>query len=415
MIERLQCTVRDYDWGDPLFIADLQGRAPDGTPEAELWMGAHPGAPSVVASSGRRLDEVIADDAAQVLGAEVAERFGSLPFLMKILAAAEPLSIQAHPSLEQARSGFARENDLGIALDAPTRVYRDANHKPELICALTPFEAKCGFRDLDATRELIATLAGGVVSGELDELRARVDAEGPAGDVLAATLAWLLRSTPAEAAHLVAAVAAGCADIVDGPHAPAARWAEQMAVSHSHDPGVVVALLLNHVVLAPGEAVFLGAGNLHAYLRGAGVEIMANSDNVVRGGLTTKHIDVEELLRVVDCTPIDAPVQRPAAAVHTYDAPVPEFALTRLAGGGAESGGSTVGDSGPAGADSGPDAVTLAGPAIVVVTDGSVQLRSGEGAGADVALAVGEVAWSPAGPPLSIAGPGEAFVATVPR
>jgi mannose-6-phosphate isomerase len=393
MIERLQCTVRDYDWGDPSFIAHLQGRTPDGTPEAELWMGAHPGAPSVVASSGRRLDDVIADDAAQALGGEVAERFGSLPFLMKILAAAEPLSIQAHPSLEQARAGFARENDLGVPLDAPTRVYRDANHKPELICALTPFEAKCGFRDLDATRELVAMLAGGVVSGELDELRARVEAEGPAGDVLAATLAWLLRSTPAEAAHLVAGVTAGCADIVDGPHAPAARWAEQMAVSHSHDPGVVVALLLNHVVLAPGEAVFLGAGNLHAYLRGAGVEIMANSDNVVRGGLTTKHIDVEELLRVVDCTPIDAPVQRPAAAVHTYDSPVPEFALTRV--------GSR--------ADGGWAA---AGPAIVVVTDGSVEVRSGDDA---IELAVGEVAWSPAGPPLSVAGPGEAFVATVPR
>ena len=252
------------------------------------------------------------------------------------------------------------------------------------------------------------TLTGGVVSGELDELRARVGAEGPAADVLAATLAWLLRSTPAEAAHLVAGVAAGCTDIADGPHATAARWAEQMAASHSHDTGVVVALLLNHVVLAPGEAVFLGAGNLHAYLRSAGVEIMANSDNVVRGGLTTKHIDVEELLRVVDCTPIDVPVQRPAAAVHTFDAPVPEFALTRVAG-------DDVSTTAEARAVAGPSSAsaTLEGPAIVVVTDGSVHVQSGDGAG--VELAAGEVAWSPAGPLLSIAGPGEAFVAAVPR
>lgn len=401
-MEPLRCEVRDYDWGDPAFIARLQGRRPTGAPEAELWMGAHPGAPSIVTSTGRRLDEVIADDPVAALGTDVADRFAELPFLMKILAAARPLSIQAHPSLDQARAGFDRENDRGIPLEAPTRVYRDANHKPELICALTSFEAKCGFRDLDATRELIAALAGTVVSGELDELRARLSVDGHPADVLAATLAWLLRSTPAEAAHLVSAVAAGCADIIDGPHAGAARWAEEMAASHSHDPGVVVALLLNHVVLAPGEAVFLGAGNLHAYLRGAGVEIMANSDNVVRGGLTTKHVDVEELLVVVDCTPIDVPVQRPAGPVHTYDAPVPEFALTRVVAEGVVE----------HGAREAVAAVTVMGPAIVVGTAGSVNLTGGDDEVATVAS--GACAWLPAGSHELLGGPGEAYVATVP-
>ncbi len=403
VMHRLRGVVRDYDWGDLSFIAQLQGRAPTGAPEAELWMGAHPGAPSVVEATGTTLDDVIAEDPAAALGVDVADRFASLPFLMKILAAAKPLSIQAHPSLDQARIGFARENDAGIALDAPTRVYRDANHKPELICALTPFEAKCGFRDLDGTRELVAAVAGGVVSGELAELAARLAAPGPAAEVLADVLAWLLRSTPAEAAHLVAAVATGCADIVDGPHAGAARWTEQLAASHSHDPGVVVALLLNHVVLAPGEAVFLGAGNLHAYLRGAGVEIMANSDNVVRGGLTTKHIDVEELLAVVDCTPIEAPVQRPQESVHIYDAPVPEFALTRLvldADEGADADGIGRGHGSP-----------VAGPAIGVVTDGELMASSGA---EQLGLGAGDVVWAPAGDALSFTGTGTVFAATVP-
>lgn len=376
LVDKLQCIVQTYAWGNPTAIPELLGVAPSGEPQAEMWMGAHPKAPSTLTSSGVRLDDHIAANPEGTLGAATAERFGRLPFLFKVLAAGKPLSIQAHPSLAQAQAGFAREDDAGIALDAFTRTYRDDNHKPEMICALTPFVGRCGFRSLDATRSLFTGLAAAQPDSELlAQTNDRLAAEGSGGDVLAGVLAWLLRLSAEDAALLVAATVAAAGSLLTSGASQwpdELPWCARMNDEFPGDVGVVVALLLNHVVLAPGQAFFLGAGNLHAYLDGVGVELMANSDNVVRGGLTPKNIDVEELLAVVDCTPIDPPVQSPDGAVHTFDAPVPEFALTRI--------------------ELGPNAVdaTVIGPEIVIVTSGTAVV---EGGNDRVELNQGEVAF----------------------
>ena len=368
-VDRLAATTQHYDWGDERFIAELQRRPASGEPEAELWMGAHPKAPAHVADTAESLAAVIESDPTTALGAAAAERFGQLPFLAKVLAADQPLSIQAHPSLAQAAAGFERENGAGIPLDSPVRTYRDPNHKPELICALTPFEAKCGFRPLDATRELFDSLGGDALA----PVRERLGADGREADVLADVLAWLLRSSDGET--LARSVVEAAAASSGGPYERELQWTAEIARLHPGDVGVVVALLLNHVVLEPGQAVFLGAGNLHAYLRGAGIELMANSDNVVRGGLTSKHIDVEELLHVVDCTPIDPPVQTATGCIHTFDSPVPEFSLTRV----------VVSDD---------VRLRVQGPEILVVTEGIVEFVTQ--AGHELAVQAGEPVWVPA-------------------
>ena len=370
-MDRLRGVVKDYDWGDDRALADLLGHAPPGRPEAEYWLGTHPGGPAVLigADGGERsLDVVVGRDPEATLGPAVRARFGDLPFLLKVLAAARPLSIQAHPDLERARAGFAEEEERGIDRAAPGRNYRDPNHKPELICALTRFEAKCGFRPLADSRRLVGLLADELGDGRLDRLAGWLDGDGPAEQVLRATVARLLRLPPPDAADLAAAVAAAAARAARSPgsalladHGPEVAWTARIAEAFPGDVGVVVAWLLNHVVLAPGEALFLAAGNLHSYLSGVGVELMANSDNVLRGGLTSKHVDVEELLRVVDWRPGPAPVQVPAGPAHRYDVPVPEFALQRL-------------DS-----SAGPipgEALRPIGPELILVTAGSVGLRA---------------------------------------
>lgn len=383
-------TVQEYAWGDIQAIPTILGVEPNGEPQAELWMGAHPKAPSQL-PSGQTLDQAIAADPKGHLGPAVNERFGQLPFLFKILAAGKPLSIQSHPSLAQAQAGFERENHAGVALDSPVRTYRDANHKPEMICALTPFVGKCGFQDLDATRRLFARLD----DNNLDPVRERLAASGPDADVLADTLAWLLRLPPVDAAKIAAATvaAAEAADDRRGFEAEL-EWTAKINQHFPNDIGLVVALLLNHVVLRPGEAFFLRAGNLHAYLQGVGVELMANSDNVVRGGLTPKNIDVEELLSVVDCTPIDPPVQVPGGSVHTFDAPVPEFSLTRI-----ELGLETV-------------SFIPTGPEIVLVVEGNASATTSS---ETLAIRQGGVVFvSPNDGPYTLKGSGLAFRASTP-
>jgi mannose-6-phosphate isomerase len=325
-------TVQHYAWGSTRAIPALLGVEPDGRPWAELWLGAHPSAPSRL-DDGTALDAAIAADPARWLGAATAARFGGLPYLLKVLSAGQPLSLQAHPSLAQAAEGFARENDLGIALGAPNRVYKDANHKPELICALTEFDALCGFRPLPATVELLHALASRGAVG-LAPFAAVLDGAGAdpavAASALRHTVGTLLTMAPGDQGHLVEQTAAACERVDDGPYALSAAWMVRLAGQYGDDVGAVVSLLLNCLQLQPGEAIFLGAGNLHAYLRGTGVEIMANSDNVLRGGLTPKHVDVPELLRVLDFTPLDdprfAPVGHHGDGVR-YAPPVPEFSL----------------------------------------------------------------------------------------
>jgi mannose-6-phosphate isomerase len=385
-VHRLDGVVQRYAWGSTTAIPRLLGHEPDGEPQAELWLGDHPGGPASV--GGLPLPDLIALDPVGALGVDVLDRFGArLPFLLKYLAAAAPLSLQAHPSAQRAAAGFADEAADGVPLDAPHRRYRDPNHKPELLCALTPFWALCGIRPLDEVRALLRRW-------RLDDLRAFAPlADGDVALALRALLTLREERHAGERAELVARVAAGAADD-DGPEA---TWSRRIAEAHPGDSGVGVALLLNLVQLAPGEAVYLGAGNLHAYLEGVGVELMAASDNVLRGGLTTKHVDVDELLAVVDPTPSEPPVVRAAGTgrVHRYETQASEFELIVV----------------DATAD--PVAVAAEGPRIVLALEGSVALTSALGTTLD--LPQGEAAWVPASDgALALAGDGRAALAHVP-
>ncbi|MEU7816770.1 mannose-6-phosphate isomerase, class I [Pseudonocardia sp. NPDC049154] len=330
-MELLENPVRPYAWGSRTVIADLLGESvPSPHPQAEMWLGAHPGDPSrIVYPDGGRasLLDALTGDPEGLLGAERSSRWeGRLPFLLKVLAADEPLSLQAHPSLDQAREGFARENSAGIAIDASDRNYRDANHKPELICALTEFHALVGFRDPVETLGLLRAL-------DVPELSAHVEllAAQPGPDGLRALFTTWITLPQSMLDELVPALQKGAVALAaaGGDWAREARTALELSERYPGDAGVLAALLLNRVVLAPGEALFLPAGNLHAYLAGAGIELMANSDNVLRGGLTPKHVDVPELLRVLDFTSGPPPVHagQPEGKWRRYDTPAEEFLL----------------------------------------------------------------------------------------
>ncbi|NEA45085.1 mannose-6-phosphate isomerase, class I [Streptomyces sp. SID10815] len=381
-MDRLDNTVRPYAWGSTTAIPRLLGVEPTGEPQAEMWMGAHPGAPSRTARG--TLADVIDAAPERELGAATVAEFGPrLPFLLKILAAGAPLSLQVHPNLEQAGEGYADEERRGVPLDAPHRNYKDANHKPELICALTEFDGLCGFRAPDEAADLLAALGVDSLKPYVDLLHARPE-EAALREVLTAILA----ADREEIAHTVHETAAAC-DRLGGDHAPYAGIAHH----YPGDPGVLAAMLLNHVRLQPGEALFLGAGVPHAYLDGLGVEIMANSDNVLRCGLTPKHVDVPELLRVVRFEAGDPGVLRPEAGPdgeEVYATPVDEFRLSRY-----------VLPAGAAARD-----LTRGAPQILLCTAGAVQ--AGEHR-----LAPGQSVFVPAGERAEVSGAGTLFRATV--
>ena len=264
--------AQHYAWGDRSAIPQILGRPVDGRPWAEWWLGTHPSAPSTLDT-----------------GAALSTVSGDLPYLLKLLAAAEPLSLQTHPDSSTAAAGFAREEAEGLAIDAAARIYRDPFAKPELLCALTAFDTLCGFRPVAATAELLFDI------GAFD-LRDQLLGVG-----LEATVAALYRGRLSPASALEACIA---------HPSPEAQLVNALAAQYPGDASVVITLLLNRVLLQPGEAIFLGPGNLHAYLHGVGVEVMGASDNVVRGGLTVKHVDVEELLAVLRYQPLADPVVR---------------------------------------------------------------------------------------------------------
>ncbi|MCB8908302.1 MULTISPECIES: mannose-6-phosphate isomerase, class I [unclassified Streptomyces] len=381
-MDRLVNTVRPYAWGSTTAIPELLGVAPTGEPQAEMWMGAHPGAPS--RTDRGSLNALIDADPVRELGERSVDKFGPrLPFLLKVLAAGAPLSLQAHPDLAQAQAGYAAEEAAGIPIDAPHRTYKDANHKPELICALTPFEGLCGFRAPAEAADLLAALGVDSLKPYVDLLHAH-----PEEAALREVLTALLTADPEEMAHTVAEATAA-ADRLGGEHAPYASLAHH----YPSDPGVIAAMLLNRITLQPGEALYLGAGVPHAYLSGLGVEIMANSDNVLRCGLTPKHIDVPELLRVVRFEPTDPAVLRPEASPsgeEVYDTPIDEFRLSRLVR--------------PEGAA--PTDLTSPTPQILLAVAG--RPKAGE-----VTLAAGESVFVPAGEKTELSGTGTVFRATV--
>ncbi len=323
----LQNPVMHYAWGSPTAIPGLLGREnPDGTPWAELWMGAHPKAPSSLEIEGVSvpLTRLFERDPAGTLGPSVAERSGGrLPFLLKILAAARPLSIQAHPDADAARRGFEAENRAGIPIDAPERSYRDEWAKPECLCALTPFTAMVGFRPIPEILKLADALGLTAGPGPFDRLAADPT---PAG--LKTFYTGLMTLDEASRGRLIGAAVARAEAEPD--RSPAARWIVRLHEAYPGDPGVLSPVFLNLIELSPGRALYLSPGELHAYLDGTGIEIMGSSDNVLRGGLTPKHVDVDGLLSVLRFDPRSASPITPTGdgPERVYPTPAAEFRLS---------------------------------------------------------------------------------------
>jgi mannose-6-phosphate isomerase len=391
---------RAYEWGSRTTIQELLG-VPSSGPVAELWFGAHPSAPSAVdgATGSADLLALIESDPGALLGQDVRSRFGDgLPYLLKVIAAERPLSLQVHPNLTQARAGFEAEEAGGVPIDAPHRNYRDRNHKPELVYALTRFEALCGFRAPRRAAELVATL-----DAPLAKRLSGILSDQPSAEGIRAAFTELLVPGTRPAPDEVQEVARACAARLEAgsPSPRADRIVVRLAEAYPGDPGVVTSLLLNPVTLQPDEALFVPAGGVHAYLHGTAVELMASSDNVLRAGLTPKHVDVEELLGTVDyvaAPPIRIAPERFHGASRVYYAPVDDFELsvTTLAGN-----------------DDDAHHLPGRGPRIVLCLEGDVTVAST--GGDTTTLTRGEAVFVPAADgPLTARGAGTLVQADVP-
>lgn len=336
-LHRIAGVERHYEWGSPTAIPQFLGQVPDGTPVAEVWFGAHPGAPAPLLlldgatpppGAPTQLEGFVAADRDGVLGEDVAGRFGGkMPFLLKLIAPDRALSLQVHPDLERAGQRFEDEEAAGIPLDSPQRNYRDSNHKPELLFALTTVQAMCGFRAPRRAAELLRGLDTPLSDSLYRHLRAHPNADG-VREAFSSLLTYSSRPAPED----VAAVAAACARrLAEGSPSPRVdKTVVRLAEQHPGDPGVVASMLLNPVTLNPGESLFVPAGTVHAYLSGLGVEIMASSDNVLRAGLTAKPIDVPEMLQAVNwvaAPPIRIAPERAGPATLMFYAPVDDFEL----------------------------------------------------------------------------------------
>ena len=401
---KLRNQIRHYEWGSPDCIPRLLGVPGDGRPWAELWMGCHPASPSTISlpetAAEASLGEFIAADPRRYLGRQAAQKYGTLPFLFKLLAAEKPLSIQAHPNLAQAREGYERENSAGLPLDAPNRSYKDANHKPELIVALTPFAGMCGFRSPAETRRLLAEfleLAPAPLRESLAPLE-QAFAASEADSALRNFMAALFGLSPAAREVLTEYIQGmgngewGMGNGERGTGMPQKEYGVELwefmrhfARLHPGDPAAISPLYLNVFRLEPGEAIFLKTGTLHSYFCGFGIELMANSDNVLRGGLTGKHVDVPELIKALDFSPSKPQIIRPDTALScfTYPAPCEEFSLSVIRGQGG------VAD------------FAVQGTSICIVTEGEAVFSGG---GVHTALRQGESAFVPPGDGLTLRG-----------
>lgn len=399
-MRRINGSIRNYAWGSHTAIPEFLGDEPNGMPVAELWFGAHPSAPSVLLDAGgdapADLAALIAADPVSAMGSDVLARFGgTLPYLMKVIAASRPLSLQVHPHLERAREGFAAEESAGIPVSAAHRNYKDPNHKPELVYALTEFHAVCGFRAPRRAAELFDGLEAPLAKTLHNILR-----EDPTADGVRAAFQFLLAPGTRPSAESVAVVAAACATRleIESPSRRGDSTVVRLGAAYPGDPGVVASLLLNPVTLHPGEALFVPSGGVHAYLSGVGIEIMASSDNVLRAGLTTKHMDVAELLDCVDY--VAAPPIRPApeniqGSTQMFYAPVDDFELSVT----------TV-------QDGLAHVVPGRGPRIVLCVDGEITLTASAGS---LRLRRGEAVFVPASTgPVEVFGAGTIVQADVP-
>jgi len=327
----LKNTIQEYAWGSCTAIPELLGNdSPASTPQAELWMGAHPKAPSKVKCNGKwqSLLELIDKNPQGILGEKVAQKFKNrLPYLFKVLAAGKPLSIQAHPSLGQAKEGFERENRLGIPLDASNRNYKDDNHKPECICALSAFWALNGFRKIPDMISLMDKICPSGLKKDLNLFRQKADSDG------LKHFFQTVMTMDRKSQKRVVDDAVKNAQPVKGDN-KAYQWMINLYKEYPSDIGVLSPIILNLICLEPGQALFLPAGTLHAYLDGVGIELMANSDNVLRGGLTPKHVDVKELLNVLNFEERDVNIlkmEKINPCEHRYESHAREFSLSVIA------------------------------------------------------------------------------------
>jgi mannose-6-phosphate isomerase len=386
-VELLRGALRTYAWGSRTALAEFTGRpVPAAHPEAELWFGAHPGDPAFLETEHGEtsLLKAVVDDPEGQLGSVSRARFGDvLPFLVKVLAADEPLSLQAHPSASQAVEGYLREEKLGIGVNSPVRNYRDTSHKPELLVALQTFEALAGFRQASRTTELLRALAVSDLDPFIELLSDQSDADG----LRALFTTWITAPQP-DIDVLVSAVIDGAIHYISSgatEFAAEVKTVLELGERYPGDAGVLAALLLNRITLAPGEAIFLPAGNLHTYLRGFALEVMANSDNVLRGGLTPKHVDVPELLRVLDFAPTPESHLRSKTRHEglglIYETPAEEFAVAFLSIDGEHLGHEVDASS------------SHEGPQILLCTEGSTTVHGKSGS---LTLQHGMAAWVPA-------------------
>jgi mannose-6-phosphate isomerase len=396
--------ILGYDWGSTSALAQLQSRTPSGGPEAELWMGAHPSAPSELELADGKLlplAEAVTGYPEPVLGPAVLSVFGDrLPFVLKVLAIARPLSVQVHPDAARAKAVYRPDGD------SP---YVDPFHKPELLYALEPVEALFGFRTpalaamligrLGSERlaELVSILQGDAGATASSERRIELRVDQDDAERLHAALATLITWPLEDRAALVAEIAAACARLRAGgstDYPEAFGWLDRLVGLHPADPMVLAPLLLDIVRLSPGQTVFVPAGVPHCYLSGLGIEILAASDNVLRCGLTSKPVEVEELLQVIDCRPL-AQSTTPTTTLGDHETAwrpeVEDFQLSRIAV-----------DGDPVAADA-----SVAGPQIVFCASGRVRIQAGEHS-VDLTAGYSAFVTAEAGP-ITVSGEGQVF------
>jgi mannose-6-phosphate isomerase len=383
LIRRISNSARDYAWGSLNLISDYFGIEPTNKPMAEIWFGTHAGSPTKVDGAGHSL---------------LAERQGKhLSFLLKILAAAEPLSIQAHPTIAQAKIGFERENAIGIAIDSPTRNYKDAHHKPEMIVALTHFEALTGFRAQTETLELFDLISTGASSEFAQQLQSWRNLLSQSIENLFSHLLDSRGQLEAATEKFSAAADAVLATGYPGEFKPVLELVLRLQELYPGDPGVVIATLMNYLELKPNQGAQLAAGNIHAYLSGLGIEIMAESDNVLRGGLTPKHIDVDELKQIVNFESEEPPLveaKELSRGLWQYPRAVDDYSLYRI---------EVTGQNLLADLNLPDDSIILCTGGEVLVTDSQDSIET---------LKSGQAAYLSGARLFSVSGNGTAFLAT---
>ncbi len=326
----LRNTVQEYAWGSFSHLQDLLSLPLESRkrPMAELWMGAHPSAPSYVDMDGRwiPLDRLIERNPGAILGDPPATAFhGRLPFLFKVLAVGHPLSVQVHPNEIQAQEGFEKENLAGLDSNHPHRSYRDPYGKPELLCALTPFQALKGIRPLREMLDMLERISPRSLRDEIRDLEASPSEEG-----IRRFWSKLMVMGPERRSRVTQEALESTKDAKPGT---AMHWVGRLASIHPGDMGLLSPALLNWIALEPGEALYVHTGDLHVYLEGMGLELMGNSDNVIRGGLTPKHVDPDELMCVADFRPSPAGTAETMDFPHgetVYASPAREFCLSRI-------------------------------------------------------------------------------------